>query len=62
MCTKENVEKCELPPVGENVLVQCRDFRCLAYRAADGKWRTVYSNQELKDIVKILALSQEDEY
>jgi hypothetical protein len=62
MFTKETVEKNEFPPAGEHVLVQCRGFRCLAYRGADGKWWTVYNNQELKDVLEVLPLGQDADY
>ena len=58
----QNGENGGLPAVGEHVLVQCRQFRCLAYRTADGKWWTVYGNQELRDVIKVFSSDQDIEY
>ena len=46
--TKETESR--LPPPGMNVIVQCDGFRCLAYRAEDGTWKTTYGDQELKGV------------
>ena len=43
-----------LPPVGRTVLVQCRGFRCLAFRDADGKWRDANRKQELPEVLKVV--------
>lgn len=29
-------------------VVRCKDFQCLAYRDANGKWRSVADDQELE--------------
>jgi hypothetical protein len=58
----QNGENGGLPAVGEHVLVQCRQFRCLACRTEDGKWRSVYTSEELSDVIKILPLGREVEY
>ncbi|HUA68114.1 MAG TPA: hypothetical protein VMA13_06160 [Candidatus Saccharimonadales bacterium] len=42
-----------LPPVGKEVVVQCRGFRCLAYRGRDGKWRGVFDQKELPEVLEI---------
>jgi len=44
----------ELPSVGEIVVVRCRDFRCLAYRDHDGKWRATHADEELLDVLEII--------
>ncbi len=43
-----------LPRVGEQVVVQCEGFRCLAYRDKDGKWRAAQGGQELPKVIKVL--------
>ncbi len=43
-----------LPPVGEVVLVQCENFRCLAFRDKYGKWRSPYSKMELNHVIHII--------
>ena len=45
----------ELPPVGLEVLVQCQGFRCLARRTSDGKWKSAYTNEELSDVLFVVA-------
>jgi hypothetical protein len=37
------------------VIVQCADFRCMAYRDANGKWLDYFSGDELKGEVKVVA-------
>jgi len=49
--TKENGA---LPPVGEVVLVQCENFRCLAFRDKYGKWRSPFSKMELNGMVQVI--------
>lgn len=44
----------ELPPVGLMVLVQCKGFRCLAYRTAEGKWMTAFTHEELDNVIGVL--------
>ncbi len=43
-----------LPRVGEQVVVQCEGYRCLAYRDKDGKWRNAQSGQEIPKVLRIL--------
>ena len=47
---KENI----LPPVGQKVLVQCRSFRCLAYRDENGRWRRAFGTKELPEVLQIV--------
>lgn len=42
-----------LPPVGEQVWVQCGDYRTLAFRDRDGSWRAVATNEKLT-VTKVL--------
>jgi hypothetical protein len=43
-----------LPPVGRTVLVQCKGFRCLAYRDSAGKWRDAQRKNELSNVIKVI--------
>ncbi|MGA3268896.1 MAG: hypothetical protein ABSE16_19005 [Verrucomicrobiota bacterium] len=43
-----------LPPIGEVVLVQCENFKCLAVRDKMGKWRSPFSKMELPRILRIV--------
>ena len=43
-----------LPPTGEQVLVQGKGFRCLAFRDKDGKWRDVFHQTGLQGIVRVI--------
>jgi hypothetical protein len=45
------------PLVGENVMVQCEGFRCMAYLDAEGKWRATYSNELLPKVIRVLSKS-----
>jgi hypothetical protein len=44
----------KLPPIGEQVLVRCERFRCLAYRDAEGNWRDAYNSDILPDVIEVL--------
>lgn len=58
----DNVEqtvRADLPPVGVNVMVQCEGFRCLAYRTPERKWVSSFSQQELKDVLRVLSWNEE---
>jgi len=48
-------EETVLPPVGQEVLVQCPGFRCLAYRDGEGKWRGVFDKRELPEVLEIIS-------
>jgi hypothetical protein len=43
-----------LPPIGEAVLVQFEDFRCMAFRDREGKWRDCFHKDELQGSVKMI--------
>ena len=39
-----------LQPTGAAIfLVKCADYKCLAVRAANGKWKSFYDDMELPD-------------
>ena len=40
-----------LPVVGHNVVVQCKGFRCLAYRTKEGKWIDALHEKELPEVI-----------
>jgi hypothetical protein len=42
-----------MPRVGEQVWVECGDYRTLAYRDAKGVWRTVSKNEKI-NVTKVL--------
>jgi DNA-binding NtrC family response regulator len=44
------------PPVGEPVIAQCRDFRCLAYIDPDGKWWDYNNSKELPEVIDWFAV------
>jgi len=46
----------ELPPIGQRVLVECDDYRCLAYRGETGRWYNAFNNQELPKIIRVCFL------
>lgn len=39
------------PPLGQVVWVKGANFRCLAYRDTQGKWRYFSNNEEIKSSV-----------
>ena len=43
-----------LPRIGEQVVVQCEGYRCLAYRDKEGKWRSAQGGEELPNVLKVL--------
>ena len=43
-----------LPAVGEQVVVRCQGYSCLAYRDAQGKWRAVNGNRELPEVLEVV--------
>jgi len=36
------------------VWVQCKEYRCLAYQNAEGKWVNFYTNKVLLDFVDVI--------
>ena len=43
------------PETGEHVLVQCPGFRCLAYRAGDGSWHSVFGSQSALEVIEVVS-------
>jgi HD-like signal output (HDOD) protein len=43
------------PVPGEQVLVRCPGFQCLANRDAEGTWRSVFGNRELPEVLKVIS-------
>jgi hypothetical protein len=43
-----------VPIFKELVWVQCKEYRCLAYLDATGKWINFYTGKKLTDFVKII--------
>jgi hypothetical protein len=43
------------PVPGEQVLVRCPGFQCLAYRDAEGTWRSVFGNREIPEVLKVIS-------
>lgn len=41
-----------VPPIGETVLVQFENFRCMAFRDKDGKWRDCFHKEELHGTIR----------
>jgi hypothetical protein len=44
----------QVPIFKDLVWVQCKEYRCLAYLDATGKWINFYTGRKLKDFVKII--------
>jgi len=40
-----------LPRAGEHVVVHCEGYSCLGYRSPDGKWRSVFTNEVLPEVI-----------
>ena len=40
-----------LPPVGERLIVVCKDSRCLGYLDRHGTWRDDVHKQEFQDVI-----------
>jgi hypothetical protein len=47
----------KLPPVGDRVLVVCKDSRCLGYRDRHGLWRHDAQHRELQVVIGWLEVS-----
>jgi len=43
-----------LPLSGQMVWVQCKGYRCLAYRDPRGKWVNFYSGDRLTNFIKVV--------
>lgn len=50
--------KMKLPSIRVNVLVQCKGFRCMAYRTDEGKWVSTFTREELKDIIRVISVGE----
>ncbi len=46
--------KNRLPNYEELVWVQCKGYRCLAYRDAAGKWVNFYTDRKLTNFVRVI--------
>jgi hypothetical protein len=52
--TKNNQTSGLVPILKDLVWVQCKEYRCLAYLDATGKWINFYTGKKLTDFVKII--------
>jgi putative nucleotidyltransferase with HDIG domain len=44
----------QLPAPGEHVLIRCPSCRCLAYRDAEGAWRSVFGNRIIPEVLEVI--------
>ncbi len=51
---KNNPTSGLVPIFKDLVWVQCKEYRCLAYLDATGKWINFYTGKKLTDFVKII--------
>jgi len=47
-------KRTDLPPLGEVAFVKTSEFRCMAYRDKEGKWRDYIRGDELPEPVTII--------
>lgn len=52
--TKNDKTSGRVPNHKDLVWVQCKEYRCLAYLDAPGKWINFYTGKKLTDFVKII--------
>jgi len=43
-----------LPPLGVPVQVQCRDFKCMAFRDREGRWVELFSREFLPHVLGVV--------
>jgi hypothetical protein len=48
------IDKKDLPPIGEAVIVRCPDFQCLAYRGRTNQWWDAIDGKELRNVLEIV--------
>ena len=48
------IEKNDLPAVGEPVIVRCPNFQCLAYRGRTNQWWDATDGEELTDVLEVV--------
>ena len=36
------------------VWIQCKGYRCMAYRDSEGKWINFYTNEKLTDFIEVI--------
>jgi hypothetical protein len=52
---RKNNQTSGLVPIFKDLVwVQCKEYRCLAYLDATGKWINFYTGKKLTDFVKII--------
>jgi hypothetical protein len=44
----------DLPAIGEEVIVRCRNFQCLAYRGRTNQWWDATDGEELTDVLEVV--------
>ena len=48
------IDENDLPAIGEEVIVRCRNFQCLAYRGRTNQWWDATDGEELTDVLEIV--------
>ena len=51
----ETISRRTANPKDKAFIVQCANFRCMAYRDSRGKWRDYFNGDELQGEVTIIA-------
>jgi hypothetical protein len=49
--------KITLPPIGQNVLIQCEGYRGMANRDSEGQWWSAFERHKLSKIIDFIALN-----
>lgn len=52
--SKKESRREDLPPIGEVAFVKTAEFRCMAYRDKEGRWRDYIRGDELPEPVTII--------
>jgi hypothetical protein len=54
--SKKKIKRVELPPAGQNVMVQCEGYRGLACRDNKGIWKSVIGNRVLPTVIEFFPI------
>jgi hypothetical protein len=46
-----------LPPIGQNVLIQCEGYRGMANRDSQGQWWSAFERHKLSTIIDFIVLN-----
>ena len=51
---EENQNMEQSPEIGKSYIVQCDGYKCVAVIEKDGRWKSVFTGNELRSVINVV--------